>query len=130
MVAVMSVQVAHELSLITQDCCNCGVVFAMPESLYKRARESDQVWFFCPNGHQQHFTRTEIQRLRDKLDEQTREATRQSERALQAEKQAEAIRIKLSNLKKRIKNGVCPCCKRSFQDVVRHIATKHPEYAA
>lgn len=125
----MSIQVAHELSLITQDCCNCGIVFAMPESLYRRAKENNEVYFHCPNGHPQHYSKTEIQRLREKLDEQTREATRQSERALMAEKQAALAEVKLSNLKKRVKAGVCPCCKRSFQNLKRHMVTKHLGYA-
>ena len=29
----------------------------------------------------------------------------------------------------RVEHGVCPCCKRSFSALARHMATKHPEYA-
>lgn len=28
----------------------------------------------------------------------------------------------------RIRNGVCPCCNRSFKDVHRHMKSQHPEF--
>jgi len=31
-------------------------------------------------------------------------------------------------LKKRIACGVCPCCKRTFTNLARHISGQHPEY--
>lgn len=36
-------------------CCGCGIVFAMPEALY-RIRLDDRRPFWCPNGHGQNFT--------------------------------------------------------------------------
>ena len=36
-------------------CCNCGVPFAMTTETYKNYSDTGKV-FFCPNGHQQHYT--------------------------------------------------------------------------
>jgi hypothetical protein len=27
-----------------------------------------------------------------------------------------------------VANGVCPCCNRTFQNLARHMAGKHPDY--
>lgn len=36
-------------------CCNCGTEMMMSQALYER-RTKDKRDFFCPNGHEQHFT--------------------------------------------------------------------------
>ena len=46
------------------------------------------------------------------------------------EKGAAVARGKLRAQSERIKNGVCPCCKRHFTNLERHMHTKHPEFAA
>jgi len=35
-----------------------------------------------------------------------------------------------ARLQKRVANGVCPCCTRSFANLRRHMETTHPEYKA
>jgi hypothetical protein len=93
-------------------CCVCGVVFSMPEALLAK-RRSDKKDFFCPNGHQQAFTENEADKLR-------RELIIEKTARITAEK-------KLTDQLTRVSNGVCPCCKRSFQNLLRHMKTKHPE---
>lgn len=49
-------------------CCSCGVEFCMPTHLYEQ-RVKDHGWFYCPNGHQQHFTgKTEEEKKIDRLE--------------------------------------------------------------
>lgn len=126
----MSVALAVNLRLETDECCICGVTWAWPAYMRRQALESSERWFYCPNGHKQHFSKSEIDRLREKLTEQTRIATEQAERALKAERAKKLTALKLRNLKKRAAAGVCPCCHRTFSQVARHMATKHPEYEA
>jgi hypothetical protein len=54
----------------------------------------------------------------------------QAERANRAEREASIERDKLARLRKRAKHGVCPCCKRTFQQLARHMKQKHPEFSA
>jgi hypothetical protein len=35
---------------------------------------------------------------------------------------------KARNQLERVGNGVCPCCTRSFTNLRRHMATKHPGF--
>jgi hypothetical protein len=32
-------------------------------------------------------------------------------------------------VQKRVGNGVCPCCNRTFEDLARHMKVKHREYS-
>ena len=36
--------------------------------------------------------------------------------------------LKTSMLEKRIGVGSCPCCKRNFKQLARHMKSKHPSY--
>ena len=99
---------------VTEVCCNCGIVFSMPQEI-RNLRYSDKGTFFCPNGHSQHYVgesdADKIARLAKDLARAKKE--RNAERA--ARKRAAA----------RIEKGVCTKCNRTFQNVARHMASKH-----
>lgn len=113
-------------------CCNCGVVFGMDRS-YKELRKKDRAMFFCPSGHQQHFVgETETEKLKKQLEQAQAHSKYLEERNDSLKKTNAATRAWLSRttnekerLLNRIKNGVCPCCKRTFQNLKRHMAVKH-----
>lgn len=105
----MAYALLQELELTTEQCCSCSIMFALPTSLERRLR-SDGRAFYCPNGHAMSYTESEADRLRKKLDEQTRIATRQAARAKEAEEclakataKANKVTKTLGNLKRRIK---------------------------
>lgn len=125
----MGYAIPKQMVLETEECCSCGVVFAMPDYMM-RAKRNDGSWFYCPNGHQQHYTKSEIQRLREKLDEQTRAATQMAERARAAEANEQKAQTEMKRMKRRASAGVCPCCNRTFQQLGRHMKTKHPDHEA
>lgn len=47
-----------------------------------------------------------------------------------AQHQSRAFKGVVTKLKKRAANGVCPCCNRTFVDLARHMAGKHPTFLA
>lgn len=130
---------AQALNLETQwaviDCCRCGCLFAVPSSVHRRWRKDSRQFFYCPNGHQQHYTEGEIQRL-EKLRQNAEHRTRMAEKreqwaredARRAEYQRRAVKGHLTRIRRRIAHGVCPCCQRSFANVQRHMASQHPEF--
>jgi len=115
-------------------CYQCGVEFASP-ALEQRRRDGKSFW--CPNGHCQCWTETESSRLRKEL-EKTKEylSSAQVDRdvarndAKWARATAKGNATKLRNIKERIGRGVCPCCNRTFVQLARHMADKHPKYIA
>lgn len=128
----------REQVLITEICCSegCGIMFAWPTDARERALADHFRWFYCPNGHRQHFTgQTEETRLRQKLQRETeaREAAERrarvaQERVLARNRSIAAYKGALTKMRNRMANGVCPVqgCKRSgFSNVRRHIEMKH-----
>lgn len=116
-------------SFEVETCCNCGVEFGMPSEVNRR-RHQDGGSFYCPNGHSQHYTQSEVQKLQKQLDEAKRDAEWQRQLRDKADKSLIAQRGENTKLRKRIANGVCPCCKRSFSNLHRHMEQQHPDFAA
>jgi hypothetical protein len=111
------------ITLVTQSCYKCGVVFAMPEQLQNTC-ERDGDTFYCPNGHGQVYTSNIKQEL-----ENTKRKLSQKEFELMAERNLHlATQRKMKRLEKRISKGVCPCCHRQFVNMTRHMKGQHPEY--
>ncbi len=116
---------ARDLIFEPITCCACGIVFAIPAWWEMQLREK-HTSFYCPNGHSQSFTgETTAERLRRMLDEANRRNTDLAQAKMNAEVERDSAQRKL----KRVKRGVCPCCKRSFIELGRHMKTKHPDFS-
>lgn len=116
-------------------CCNCGIVFVVEQTVYMRWRADAAQWFHCPNGHKQHYAETTVEKLQKEL-ERTRRNVEFHKNNAAAERLARertqrrltATRGAKTRLANRIKNGVCPCCHRTFQNLMRHMSTQHPKF--
>jgi hypothetical protein len=117
------------------ECGSCHISFAIPRDMLQ-ARKDDGRDFWCPNGCKIRYSETETQRLRKKLEREKLwrgQAETRARAALDqadtAERSARAYKGQVTKIKKRVAHGVCPCCKRTFQDVARHMAGQHPGFA-
>lgn len=117
----MTTTIQEQITLSTTTCCVCGTTFAMNSILKDRLRETGDN-FFCPVGHNQHFTDTMSEKL-GKKETELRAAKCEIIRERNLREQAES---KL----KRVGAGVCPCCNRSFQNLRRHMHNKHKAFIA
>lgn len=130
------------MTVLDQYCCSeCGVLYGLERNYANRRSQQNKSWY-CPNGHNQVFresalTRAEkaAQRAQELLDqerrchESTRERLSSVARNLEhTEKRRAAQAGVTTRMKNRIKNGVCPCCKRTFRQLAEHMKTMHPEY--
>lgn len=123
-----------EINLRAIQCCaaNCGITFAVPLE-WDDAKRRTHGSFTCPNGHSQSYLgesslekaerlkREAENRLQSQLNESRHEAEvlrRERDKAIKQKKQIE----------RRIAGGVCPCCNRTFEDLARHMKSKHKEY--
>lgn len=108
-------------------CGGCGFPFMVPaEWLQKLMNEKGS--YHCPNGCSRIFTGpTEAQKIKELLEKERSERVA-AERVL-SDKLSKVISEK-NKIKKdlnRVNNGVCPCCNRTFSNLMRHMKTKHPE---
>lgn len=127
-----------ELTLETHTCGGCGSTFGVDSTRYHRfAKQGESLR--CPNPRcpwpSFSIKETEADRLRKQLLAETARADRAAEARRWAEESAErekrrhaATKGVLTRERKRVGNGVCPCCNRSFQNLRRHMQSKHPEF--
>lgn len=66
---------------------------------------------------------SDAQRLQKQLDARERELREAKCEILRKQQLIDEGTRKLS----RVQRGVCPCCKRSFSNLARHMEKKHPE---
>lgn len=105
----------------------CGVQFAVPEAIINASRNYGAS-FFCPRGHKLSIGDSENDKLKKQI-ENEKQRREWAEKNAETARKAEAIaRGKLKAQSERVKNGVCPCCNRTFQNLMRHMSTKHPEW--
>jgi len=116
-------------------CYSCGTRFAA-EARFKQNRLRDHGTFYCPNGHAQSYCgETEAERLKKELDAEKLARERAESLARQRgvevgnlQRTKKQVLGKLRAVKQRVAHGICPCCKRTFVQLQRHIATKHPSW--
>jgi len=109
--------------------CWCGISFAIPENLHRWMKDGRDHHCHCPMGHEMIFredNRTKLERERAE-----HRATRDLLKA--EERSHSATKGQLTKAKKQVhraEHGVCPHCRRSFQNLQRHVKSKHPEVLA
>lgn len=111
-------------------CYKCGVLFAVPDDVHDELHRTGRT-FYCPNGHGQVYTDSTVAQLQKERDRNARlvsmlDQTRADRDAV--ERSRRAVKGQLTRVKRRVANGVCPCCNRTFPDLAAHMHTKHPEY--
>ena len=114
--------------LTALECHTCGAVYGLSKD-YEAARRSDHKSWCCPNGHSQYFPQeSREEKLKRQLDQTARQLSRTQSRLKQTEYQRRAAKGQLTKTKRRVANGICPCCNRTFANLARHMAGQHPEY--
>lgn len=120
-----------------ESCCadGCGVEFGMPVSLHRELNADSKRWFYCPNGHRQHYTQSELDKLRRERDRAVQQQEYQRQMRIEAESREKTANSRAAGYKghaaklgKRIKGGACPCCKKRYKALANHMANIHPKY--
>lgn len=129
-------QVSFDVDTVT--CYKCGVSFSIADTWVKSRRE-DHANFWCPNGHEQHFTESskdreirekaaEIDRLKKQLEWKENSLKSANAQCDRISRSNAALRGVVAKERKRVGNGVCPCCKRTFKQLAQHMDHKHPTW--
>lgn len=120
-------------------CAGCSIDFGIGADFMARRRK-DHGTFYCPNGDANVYNGPSDAEKRAAKAERELEAARalaqrESRRRQSAEAdartsdyRARAAKGQLTKARKRMAAGVCPCCNRQFQNVLRHMAGQHPEF--
>jgi hypothetical protein len=122
-------------NLIIVCCANCDISFGVTESFQSRRRD-DHKTFYCPAGHHNVYNgpsekeklQLERDRLKQQLAQRDDEIARQKDIRRASERQVIALKGLVTKTKKRVGNGVCPCCNRTFPNLAAHMQTQHKDY--
>lgn len=125
-------------TLVVKQCGECGIMFAMPERFDAECQKrGPSQSFYCPNGHCRVYRETEAERLKKqvvalnaRIDQKDAAIRTEREQRYATERSLQATKGVVTRIKRRAAKGVCPCCNRTFSQLERHMATKHPEFAA
>lgn len=110
--------------------CWCGTRLGVPSELHRVAKNEGHE-IYCPLGHQFVFRDTLEKKLaatEQRLAEEKRRVSATRDLLAQEERSHAATRGHLTRHRKRASAGVCPCCNRTFQQLARHMKTKHPGF--
>lgn len=123
--------------LSVDTCVTCGIVFAFPEEMEKQARKRGnfEIMIYCPNGHSQGWGKSDAEKQSERADREANRAAKLAAERDQAQASARAQKAAATRARRerdkdrrRVANGVCPQCGRTFKQLARHMQTKHPDY--
>ena len=123
--SVRLLEISTTVKLVTEECCACGIVFAMPQQVNERLRTKGGT-FYCPNGHSQVYTEPDIEVLRKKLLAEQQRSQHFETQLNGALDNLATKKKELRTIKRRVHAGTCIHCRRHFENIERHMKTKHP----
>jgi hypothetical protein len=109
---------------LTVTTCWCGIHLAVPDNLLRFAKNHKDHSIYCPIGHKFIFTES----FEEKLEEELRRHRATRDLLKQEERSHTATRGHLTRQRARAKEGVCPCCNRTFKQLAAHMKNKHPDF--
>lgn len=128
---------------VSVTCHQCKEVSGLSRQTYNVLLRSGQT-FYCPWGHGGVYSAapTEADLLRKERDTLKQQMARKDDEIRQkgdevraerawreaAQNQARAYKGVATRVKNRVGKGVCPCCNRTFANLQRHMAGKHPTF--
>lgn len=124
----------NNVSFTLMTCPECGLMYGVPEP-WRLERKGNGLTWYCPNGHTRYYVQGETElakanRLKREMELQLQARINEEQHLrLVVEKERDSERRKRRKIEKRIAAGVCPCCNRTFDDLHRHMQTKHKDYA-
>lgn len=54
--------------IVIEECIECGTKFGMTKTLHTWKKENKKA-FFCPNGHSMSYTKSEVERLKEIIEQ-------------------------------------------------------------
>ena len=117
------------VQMADMQCGECGIQFAVPETWRAEKQRTGAGWF-CPNGHSRVYRESDEEKAKKALAEERQRHANTLARLNEAQTVERNLQAEMKRMKNRAAAGVCPCCKRTFQQLARHMKSKHPDHGA
>lgn len=121
-------------------CYFCGSNFGISNALYHRAATRAEGVVYCPScgksfcwGESDEKKKIrqlerELQTANARAETQKRAAENARDERDAKDRQLTATKGVVTRIKNRVGKGVCPCCNRTFQNLLDHMKTQHPDF--
>ena len=124
----MPASINMHVQLDWTECYSCGVVIVIPSEMMTMLQRIHKS-FYCINGHRQNFVdKSDYEILQGELKAVEAGKIMAERRANNYKNQVRAEKAAKTRIKNRVAAGMCPCCNRTFENLARHMNTKHPGY--
>jgi hypothetical protein len=103
-------------------CCKegCHIPFMITTKHRAKLMETGD-WFYCPNGHSQHYSPTELSKAKKEIERLKSE----QEETVNWANRIQADKWKLEKQIADSKKTECPHCKKKYLNIDRHIKRQH-----
>lgn len=116
------------IEMTDMHCGNCGITYAVPEA-WRAEKQKNGAGFYCPNGCNRVYRESDADKVRKELQAEKEMHKRTLARLNEAEAAEQKAVSELKRQRKRHAAGICPCCNRTLQQLMKHMKTKHPDYS-
>lgn len=130
----MGMTIDHTTTVTVIPCAGCGAPFGVQSHYLKMLRANGET-FYCPKGcYNVYRTSTadkleaELASVKRDLEYQQEQNRRNRQDAEHFKKSRDAYKGQVTKIKRRVVNGVCPCCNRTFQNLREHMQSQHPDF--
>ena len=111
------------------ECTGCAVSYAITCD-FQAQRVKDHKTFHCPNGCVQHYeAESKEERLQRCLNSERDDNNGLRYRIDHANRSRAALKGQVTKIKRRVGKGICPCCRRNFANLKRHMEGQHPNWS-
>lgn len=126
------------VTLTSIDCGQCGGTYAINERYRKQCHDHGRdwtcpycktIWGYSGNGRLETLEK-ELAAEKERREAALRRANESAEAQRKAEIQVKRLKTITRHSDERSAAGVCQCCNRTFKQLVAHMKTKHPTFAA
>lgn len=93
------------------DCCTCGALFAVPIEVKAKWRSTGKL-FYCPNGHSQHYSDSDIKQAKQRAERAEKDAASCHREMANLEEEKKYFRASAASLKGHLRKA-----KRELQEV-------------
>lgn len=124
--------IVNGCNMVITACPVCKTYHGFERHIYETAKQrAEKQLIWCPNGHSWVYnsqkTMNEHERTRLERDRLKQQLAQKDDEIAAAERRAAAAKGQVTRLKKRATAGLCPCCNRHFDNLQRHMASKHKD---
>lgn len=115
---------------------SCGHIIYLPSARIETLKRTHGNFYCTGCGRCQYWPdKSDLEKLeativtiKDQRDTARRMTQQERQKVRRKTRQLAAQKGVTTRIKNRISNGVCPCCRRTFKNLARHMKGQHPTY--